>query len=95
MLYEVITHCTIGPDGAIYIADFYDARITHVDPRDNWDRSNGRVYRLRAKDATRSLAGLDTTMSTGRLADMLADVNQWTRRSTQRLLAERNDKSIV
>jgi putative membrane-bound dehydrogenase-like protein len=35
-----------GPDGAIYIADWYDIRLTHVDPRDDWDRSNGRIYRL-------------------------------------------------
>lgn len=35
-----------GPDGAIYIADWYDVRLTHVDPRDDWDRSNGRIYRL-------------------------------------------------
>jgi putative membrane-bound dehydrogenase-like protein len=35
-----------GPDGAIYVADWYDVRLTHVDPRDDWDRSNGRIYRL-------------------------------------------------
>src|SRR3954469_20039085 len=35
-----------GPDGAIYLADWYDIRLTHVDPRDDWDRSNGRIYRL-------------------------------------------------
>ncbi|HKQ40384.1 MAG TPA: PVC-type heme-binding CxxCH protein [Verrucomicrobiae bacterium] len=35
-----------GPDGAIYVADWYDIRLTHVDPRDDWDRSNGRIYRL-------------------------------------------------
>ena len=39
-----------GPDGAIYIADWYDIRLTHVDPRDDWDRSNGRIYRLAAKE---------------------------------------------
>ena len=38
-----------GPDGAIYIADWYDVRLTHVDPRDDWDRSNGRIYRLSGK----------------------------------------------
>src|SRR6185436_12582291 len=35
-----------GPDGAIYLADWYDIRLTHVDPQDDWDRSNGRIYRI-------------------------------------------------
>ncbi len=38
----------VGPDGAVYIADWYDTRLTHVDPRDTWHKSSGRVYRLRA-----------------------------------------------
>jgi hypothetical protein len=37
-----------GPDGALYIADLYEPRINHVDPRDNWDRTTGRIYRIRA-----------------------------------------------
>ncbi len=36
----------VGPDGAVYIADWYDTRLTHVDPRDNWHKTSGRIYRL-------------------------------------------------
>jgi putative membrane-bound dehydrogenase-like protein len=36
----------VGPDGGVYIADWYDTRLTHVDPRDNWHKTSGRVYRL-------------------------------------------------
>src|SRR5204863_315332 len=36
-----------GPDGALYIAAFYEKRIRHVDPRDTWDRSTGRIWRIR------------------------------------------------
>ncbi len=35
-----------GPDGAIYVADWYDTRLSHVDPRDNWDKTHGRIYRI-------------------------------------------------
>jgi hypothetical protein len=40
---------TVGPDGAVYIADWCDIRMDHTDPRDTWDKSCGRVWRLRAK----------------------------------------------
>jgi putative membrane-bound dehydrogenase-like protein len=40
--------CLVGPDGALYVADWYDKRANHVDPVDNWDRSNGRVYKVEA-----------------------------------------------
>ncbi|HEV2948961.1 MAG TPA: PVC-type heme-binding CxxCH protein [Gemmataceae bacterium] len=38
--------CLVGPDGALYIADWCDKRANHVDPINNWDRSRGRVYRV-------------------------------------------------
>src|SRR5205814_8867 len=41
---------TIGPDGAIYVADWCDQRTAHPDPDADWDRSNGRVYRVGMKD---------------------------------------------
>src|SRR5581483_3433575 len=41
----------VGPDGAIYIADWCDSRLSHTDPRDTWDKETGRIYRLRAPDA--------------------------------------------
>ena len=88
-------HCTAGPDGAIYVSDFYDARITHVDPRDNWDRERGRIYRLRAADASvRTVPNLAAL--TGReLVDHLSSPNQWVRRTAQRLLADRRDDSVI
>ncbi|MFN9914004.1 MAG: dehydrogenase, partial [Pirellulaceae bacterium] len=36
----------VGPDGAVYLADWYDSRLSHVDPRDNWHKSSGRIYRV-------------------------------------------------
>ena len=29
--------------------DFYDRRAAHLDPVDNWDKTNGRIYRIEYK----------------------------------------------
>lgn len=40
----------VGPDGAIYIADWYDRQVTHTRNQEgNIDSSNGRIYRLKRK----------------------------------------------
>jgi putative heme-binding domain-containing protein len=36
----------LGPDGAIYFADWYDSRLSHVRPVDDWHKTSGRIYRL-------------------------------------------------
>lgn len=36
----------VGPDGAIYVADWYDTRLSHVSPLDDWHKESGRVYRI-------------------------------------------------
>ncbi len=39
-----------GPDGALYVADWYDRQVTHTrNYEGNIDKSNGRVYRISAK----------------------------------------------
>ena len=42
------TACS-GPDGCVYVADWYDKRAAHLDPVDNWDKTNGRIYRIEYK----------------------------------------------
>lgn len=89
-------HCTVGPDGRIYVSDFYDARITHVDPRDNWDRDRGRIYRLRASEDPGDGRVLDLSkLSAEELVDQLESGNQWARRTAQRILADRGDASVL
>lgn len=75
-----------GPDGAIYIADWYDTRLTHVDPRDTWDRERGRIYRVRAKDPKRrptpaNMAAKDAYKSWRS--------NKWEVQTLQRLIGDR------
>ncbi len=44
------TDLTVGYDGDVYLADWHDARTAHPDPDAQWDRSNGRIYRLSAQN---------------------------------------------
>lgn len=37
----------VGPDGCVYIADWYDTRLSHVRPVDDWHKGSGRIYRVK------------------------------------------------
>lgn len=39
--------CGVGPDGCVYLADWYDSRLSHVRPVDDWHKSSGRIYRIK------------------------------------------------
>jgi putative membrane-bound dehydrogenase-like protein len=87
--------CLTGPDGALYVADWYDKRINHVDPVDNWDRSNGRIYKVEAKGARPVGVPALAKLSSKELVALLDQPNDWTVRTARRLLAERRDSSVV
>ncbi len=85
----------VGPDGAVYIPDFYDRRTAHPDPDADWDRSNGRVYRIQARGA-KPAAHVDLNQLTSdQLVDRLADTNDWHVQRARRLLAERRDAAVL
>jgi putative membrane-bound dehydrogenase-like protein len=79
---------TCGPDGAIYIADWHDARMAHPDPDAQWDRSNGRVYRITSVDAPSSIDNIDLSkMDDQAVLDRLNSSDQWhVRRARQELV---------
>ena len=86
----------VGPDGAVYLADWYDSRLSHVDPRDTWHRASGRIYRLRTKDAEEPLPAFDLTRySNEELIGLLAHPNKWFRQQALRQFADRNDRTVV
>lgn len=91
-----------GPDGAVYIADWYDKRANHVDPVDNWDRSNGRIYRL-GPNAEKRRGDKETRgqgerrlgeLSSSQLVNLLKHPNSWQRGEARRILGERRDASV-
>ncbi len=85
----------VGPDGAVYIADWCDIRLSHLSPVDNWDKSNGRIYRLKAKGA-QSLKPFDlSSLSSEQLIGFLSHPNKWFREQAKRVLADRRDSTVV
>ena len=39
-----------GPDGGVFLIDWYDKQACHRREPEIWDRSNGRIYRIRGVD---------------------------------------------
>jgi putative heme-binding domain-containing protein len=71
----------VGPDGAVYLADWYDTRLSHVNPVDDWDKARGRLYRVRRADRPAGVPAFDlSTAHPDRLIDMLAHPNEWFRK---------------
>jgi putative membrane-bound dehydrogenase-like protein len=82
---------TTGPDGAVYVADWHDARTAHPDPDADWDRSNGRIYRI-APPGTPATQPLDlTTLTPAEIAELHQHPNQWHVRRARCELTRRMD----
>lgn len=93
---------TVGPDGALYVADWYDYNISHSSPknRSEWyqpSRQDGRVWRVAPPGVRPVAAGsFDLSQkSSEELILLLSHPNDWQARQARRLLAERQDRSIV
>jgi glucose/arabinose dehydrogenase/mono/diheme cytochrome c family protein len=85
----------VGPEGAVYLADWHDIRLTHLSPVDNWDKAHGRIYRLKA-EGTQPIKPFDLSKLTNeQLIGVLSHKNRWFREEAQRIFADRRDKTIV
>lgn len=86
--------CLTGPDGGLYIVDWYDKRAAHLDPLDNWDRTNGRIYKLQAKGVPRTQPFDLDKLKGPELVKLLEHSNHWYRREARRIMAERKDPAL-
>lgn len=78
-----------GPDGAVYISDWYDPRHCHNPDVEQWDRGNGRMYRMKF-DATYRPVKVDYTAATDEaLAEAQLHPNDWHVRMSRLVLSER------
>ncbi len=84
----------MGPDGAIYIADWYNPIIQHgeVDFRDpRRDLTRGRIWRITAKDRPLAPKPKLVDVPTKDILAALAAPEQFTRHNAKRQLKERGD----
>ena len=81
---------TMGPDNALYVADFYNRVIGHYEvPLDHpgRDRERGRIWRISKKDASKSYKPSSSPDRTPHLVD-LESTDPFTVRETAAWLAE-------
>src|SRR5579862_517286 len=88
----------VGPDGALYILDFYNQAVVHNDTRGpkhgpfnaavrpDRDHEHGRIWRLQYRQP-RAMAEGDFSSVAG-LVKTLEHPNRWDRQTAQRLLVE-------
>ncbi|MFO1093633.1 MAG: PVC-type heme-binding CxxCH protein [Planctomycetaceae bacterium] len=85
------TDVTLGPDGAVYVSDWHDQRTAHPDPDADWDRSNGRIYRIAPKGTPRAEPIDFAKLSGEELFERLGHDSQWYVRRARQELARRFD----
>jgi len=78
-----------GPDGGLFLIDWYDRQICHMTLQEVWDRSNGRIYKItygKAEPRVVDLGKLDDLA----LARHHLEANDWYVRTARRILQERH-----
>ena len=87
----------MGPDGAIYIADWYNPIIQHgeVDFRDaRRDHTHGRIWRVTYRGRPLVPRQQLTKLTTAQLLAHLKSPEGWTRHHAKRVLSERHQDTV-
>jgi putative membrane-bound dehydrogenase-like protein len=94
-----------GPDGALYVCDMYRKTIEHPEYLPEATRKitdfesgkdKGRIYRITAADYKSHTKPFDLAkVSSKELCELLNNPDAWWRTTAQRLLLERQDKSVA
>jgi uncharacterized protein len=101
-------HTQVGPDGAVWFADWYNFIVQHNPTPPGFsngpgnayesslrDRRRGRIFRIAYKNATAAPKRSLSMTDTAGLLDALASDNMLWRLTAQRLLVERGQKDVV
>jgi putative membrane-bound dehydrogenase-like protein len=77
-----------GPDGSVFVSDWYDKQICHLNDPQIWDRSNGRIYNIAYGEPKAARVDL-RRLQDAELVELQLHPNDWHVRSARRLLQER------
>ena len=83
-----------GPDGQVYIIDWYDMQACHDNNSSAHDRVNGRIYKVSYGDPEPVVVDLQKWTDV-ELADAMLEENDWYVRHTRRILQERGAKRAI
>lgn len=84
----------VGPDGSVFLIDWYDAQACHRRVDEIWDRSNGRMFRVRYGEVRGGRVDL-AALSDLELVELQLHANDWHVRNARRLLQERGGSPEV
>jgi putative membrane-bound dehydrogenase-like protein len=79
----------VGPDGAVYFIDWYDQQKCHRTQPEIWDRSNGRLYRVKFASTWKPWNGDLAKDDDAKLDAHIAGLNGWLSRTASRQKHER------
>jgi hypothetical protein len=88
----------MGPDGAIYIADWYNPIIQHgeVDFRDERrDHTHGRIWRVTFKDRPLLDTRIKPDATIEELLDLLRTPEEWVRQHAKNMLKQRDKNAVL
>jgi uncharacterized protein len=101
-------HTQVGPDGAVWVADWYNFIIQHNPVPTGFsngpgnayetslrDHRRGRIYRVSYKNAPASTKRSLSKKDTRGLLEALASDNMFWRLTAQRLIVERGERDVV
>jgi putative heme-binding domain-containing protein len=78
------------------MADWYDTRLSHVSPVDDWHKTSGRIYRVRPASGAPKLKPFDLSKASGEeLLGYLSHTNEWFRKQAVLEIGWRGMKELV
>ena len=84
-----------GPDGAVYVIDWYDQQHCHNPNTELWDRGNGRIYRIEFAAIYQPRKVDLGSLDDAKLAELHRHKNEWYVRTARRLLQERSTARAI
>src|SRR5262249_30573262 len=89
-----IVHLEYGPDGSVYMIDWYDKNQCHHNEVNAHDRTNGRIFKVSYGDVRKPTGDL-ARLSDRDLVVLQATGDEWHARHARRILQERGPSDKV